>query len=341
MSSHEEDDHEHENEHGDDVEEQEIHVDVDSDSRMSCGSGSDVDMDGGSCYDESETPLRYLATGMSIRGLSFSFRTAESTIRQMIPEVCQAIWDTFCRTHMAPPSSEDFLKVSKDFFEKSGFPNCIGAIDGKHVRIKCPTNSGSEYFNYKKFFSYVLQGVSDANCKFLFIEVGFKGSQSDGGIFAASKFNKAVRNNILNIPDAKQLPFADITAPYVFVGDEAYPLMTYLMRPFPRRSLNARNETFNTRLSSARRCIECAFGILTEKWRLLKREIDLLPHRSILAIKTMCLLHNTIIDIEKINDYIYSFDANEQSTTPSLSRSNNRSGNEAKQIREQFVEYFN
>lgn len=59
MSSHEEDDHEHENEHGEEVEEQEIHVDVDSDSRMSCGSGSDVDMDGGSCYDESETPLRW------------------------------------------------------------------------------------------------------------------------------------------------------------------------------------------------------------------------------------------------------------------------------------------
>ncbi|XP_032578372.1 T-cell leukemia homeobox protein 2 isoform X2 [Drosophila sechellia] len=57
MSSHEEDDHEQENEHGEEVEEQEIHVDVDSDSRMSCGSGSDVDMDGGSCYDESETPL--------------------------------------------------------------------------------------------------------------------------------------------------------------------------------------------------------------------------------------------------------------------------------------------
>ncbi|KAH8408006.1 hypothetical protein KR222_010715 [Zaprionus bogoriensis] len=63
MSSHEEDEHEleHEHEHGvhEDVEEeeQEIHVDVDSDSRMSCGSGSDVDMDGGSCYDESETPL--------------------------------------------------------------------------------------------------------------------------------------------------------------------------------------------------------------------------------------------------------------------------------------------
>lgn len=83
MSSHEEDEHEHEHEHvgvgigivgvgGDDVEEdeQEIHVDVDSDSRMSCGSGSDVDMDGGSCYDESETPLRCVKqAGISSRTL--------------------------------------------------------------------------------------------------------------------------------------------------------------------------------------------------------------------------------------------------------------------------------
>lgn len=51
--------HEHEDEERDDVEdEQEIHVDVDSDSRISCGSGSEVDMEGGSCYDEMETPLR-------------------------------------------------------------------------------------------------------------------------------------------------------------------------------------------------------------------------------------------------------------------------------------------
>lgn len=60
MSSHEDDDR-------DDAEEQEIHVDVDSDSRLSCGTGSDVDMDGGSCYDEVEAPLRYVLRGLSYR----------------------------------------------------------------------------------------------------------------------------------------------------------------------------------------------------------------------------------------------------------------------------------
>ncbi|XP_011180954.1 T-cell leukemia homeobox protein 3 [Zeugodacus cucurbitae] len=50
--------HEHDDEERDEMEdEQEIHVDVDSDSRISCGSGSEVDMEGGSCYDEMETPL--------------------------------------------------------------------------------------------------------------------------------------------------------------------------------------------------------------------------------------------------------------------------------------------
>jgi len=285
---------------------------------------------------------RYLSTGMAIRALSFSFRIAESTLRKIIPEVCQAIWDTFQSKHLAAPTTTGFLNIANDFFDKSGFPNCIGAIDGKHVRIKCPKNSGSDYFNYKKFFSLVLQGVADAKCKFIFIEVGFKGSQSDGGIFAASKFQRALRSNMLNIPNPKNLPFANIETPHVFVGDEAYPLMKYLMRPFPRRSLNEKKEIFNERLSSARRCVECAFGILTEKWRLLKREIDVVPQTAILLIKTMCVLHNTIIDQENITDYIYSFDdAEEQTDHNMLSKKNNRCGNEAQQIREVFVQYFN
>lgn len=281
---------------------------------------------------------------MPIRAMSFSFRIAESTLRKIIPEVCQAIWETFLKKHLAVPSTSDFVNIAQDFYEKRRFPNCIGAIDGKHIRITCPHNSGSEYFNYKKFFSLVLQGVADANCKFIFIEVGFKGSQSDGGIFAASKFQKAVRNNLLNIPEPNNLPFANFATPYVFVGDEAYPLTKYLMRPFPRRSLNERNEIFNERLSSARRCVECAFGILTLKWRLLKREIDVVPHTAILLIKTMCLLHNIIIDSEQITDYLYTFEDEEQNNTENntnKSRKNNRSGNDAKEIRESFVNYFN
>ncbi|XP_017135552.2 protein ALP1-like isoform X4 [Drosophila miranda] len=286
--------------------------------------------------------LRYLSTGISMRALAFSFRIAESTLRKIIPETCSAVWEELNSTHMIPPDCTEYKKIAHDFYEKSRFPNCIGAIDGKHCRIKCPKNSGSDYFNYKKFFSIVLQGVADSNCKFIFIELGFKGSQSDGGIFAASRLQQAIIRNELDIPSEEVLPNSDIKAPFVFIGDEAYPLTKYLMRPYPRRSLTEPRFVFNERLSSARRCVECAFGILTEKWRLMKREIDVTPKKAIILIKAMCLLHNIIIDVENIYDYFYTFEG-ETSTYNSnkdLSKNNNRSKNEAKPIRESLLSFF-
>lgn len=74
----------------------------------------------------------------------------------------------------------DYEQVAKRFYEIWKFPHCIGALDGKHCRIKCPAHSGSMYFNYKKTFSIVLQGVADDHYKFLFIDVGGFGKQSDG-----------------------------------------------------------------------------------------------------------------------------------------------------------------
>lgn len=66
------------------------------------------------------------------------------------------IWNALYEVHIPPPTEEMFQEVAAVFFEKCRFPNCLGAIDGKHVRIKCPNNSVSRYFNYKHFFFIVL-----------------------------------------------------------------------------------------------------------------------------------------------------------------------------------------
>lgn len=156
-------------------------------------------------------------------------------------------------------------------------PNCLGAIDGKHVVIEAPAKSGSLYFNYKGTFSIVLLATCDADYNFTTIDVGGYGKQSDGGIFAGSTLGKQLANTTFVTAEDRTLPNTSIKLPCFFVGDEAFPLSTRLMRPYPGRNLTDQQQIFNYRLSRARRCIENAFGILSSRWRVFRRPINAMP----------------------------------------------------------------
>lgn len=53
---------------------------------------------------------------------------------------------------MKKPTVIDFKNIADEFFDKWNFPNCIGSVDGKHIREKGPSNSGSIYILIKTFF---------------------------------------------------------------------------------------------------------------------------------------------------------------------------------------------
>jgi len=73
------------------------------------------------------------------------------------------------------------------------------------------------------------------------------------------------------------------------------------MRPYPKRLLNDENKSyFNYRLSRARITIECAFGIAGAKFRILQKSIETKVENAD-HVKAICMLHNVIIDLEKIN----------------------------------------
>lgn len=245
---------------------------------------------------------------------------------------------------MPQPSQEDFKKISEDIFSKWQFPNCIGSINGKHFRVMKPSLRGSEYYNYKKYFSLVLQAISDADYKFVAIEVGGKGRQRDGGTFHFSILNKLLTNNRFNVPPPRKLPGSNVILPHVLVGDEAYPLKTYLMRPYPSGNLDSEKENFNKRLSRARVTIKCAFGILTNKWRIFMKAIETNTTHAKLIIKVACLLHNIVRQKDGNNDKdfreIMINLSNSNNTKITRSRRNNRATLRAMAIRDQYRNYF-
>ncbi|XP_049515726.1 uncharacterized protein LOC119435259 [Dermacentor silvarum] len=128
--------------------------------------------------------VRFLAAGEMLHS-SFNFLPGRFTACVIVAEVCQAIWDVLGPIYVTRPSTPgEWIKVAREFEDKWDMPHCLGAIDGKHVNVECPANSGSRDRNYKNAFSKSLLALSDANYSFLYVEIGHHGSESDGGIFS-------------------------------------------------------------------------------------------------------------------------------------------------------------
>uniref|UniRef100_A0A6P7GJI6 Protein ALP1-like n=1 Tax=Diabrotica virgifera virgifera TaxID=50390 RepID=A0A6P7GJI6_DIAVI len=180
--------------------------------------------------------LKYLAHGGSFPNLSWEFRVGHSTVSKIIFETCEAIWNVLKPIYVKSHDEIDWLQVSNQFLHRWDFPHTLGAIDGKHVQIQCPINSGSQYYNYKNHFSMVLLACCDADYKFLWVDIGGSGSEHDSGVFRRSQMGQDLENGIVKLPDSQNLHGSNIEMPFFFVADEAFPLKSYIMRPYSTRT---------------------------------------------------------------------------------------------------------
>lgn len=103
---------------------------------------------------------RYLSTGMTFTSLQYEFGIGRSTIPKIVRHCCKVIWIILQPVEMPEPTKETWLAIAEQFYAKTNFPNCVGAIDGKHIRCVNPCGGGSNFFNYKKFFFDSTNGSS-------------------------------------------------------------------------------------------------------------------------------------------------------------------------------------
>ena len=125
----------------------------------------------------------------------------------MICETCKAIWEVLSPLYLKNPSSEqEWKEISKNFEDIWNFPHAIGSIDGKHIAIECPKNSGSLYYNYKGFFSVVPLTICDSKYCFTFVDIGQYGSGNDSGVLKQLKMGKGFENNEFDLPKPSKIP---------------------------------------------------------------------------------------------------------------------------------------
>ena len=280
-----------------------------------------------------------------MKTISFCYRLGQSTVRSIIHETCKVIVKTLLGETMPIPTEAAWRDIAEDFKNLWNFPNCVGAIDGKHVVMQAPANSGSQYFNYKKTFSIVLLALVDANCNFIAVDVGSFGRNSNGGIFSHSNLGKRLEEGTMDLPPDTMLPGTNKKAPFVIVGDETFPLKRYLMRPYPGKQLNTtQRRIFNYRLCRARRLVENVFGILGQKFRIYNRRIHVKPEYLDKIVLSTCILYNFIRKIESDMPNGGSSTSQDNAENPRHNNLPPQGGNSTKdafRVRECFTDYFN
>ena len=186
--------------------------------------------------------------------------------------------------------------MAAEFYSSWNLPNCIDAIDGKHIQIKAP-NQGSEYFNNMGFQSIILLALVDANYYITYFDVGTNGRAGDASVFRESALGKRLERNDLGIPGPQPLPSSNDPLPFFIVGDDAFPPKPYLLKLYPAKRIGnmadmeherRMKRILNYHLLRARRISENVFGILAARFAVFRTPIHLSTDNAVILTK-VCL----------------------------------------------------
>ncbi|XP_073488862.1 uncharacterized protein [Aquarana catesbeiana] len=203
-----------------------------------------------------------LATNSEYRSIGHLFGVSKSPACQCVQDFCKAVCTLLAPEIVQSPDKEN-LKDMADYFENRwGLPQCVGAIDGSHIQIIAPQEYHTDYFNRKGWHSIILQGVVDG--KGLFWNV-------NGGLYPVCTKN-----------------ICGVNVGYYVLGDSAYPLQNWLLKPFPDNGrLKPEQQIYNKKTSRARVMVENAFG---RRCLMKRNDSDIKLAKSMVI--TCCALHN-------------------------------------------------
>ncbi|XP_033935158.2 uncharacterized protein [Pseudochaenichthys georgianus] len=232
-----------------------------------------------------------LATGSEYRSIGHLFGVSNTTVCRCVQDFCAAAEALLVPELICSPDGQKFAEMAADTQNRWGLPQCVGAIDGSHIPILAPQENHCDYFNRKGWHSIVLQGAVDGKGHFWNVFAGMPGSMLDAQVLRRSTLWELASRGTCFPPCTRDI--GGVNAGYYILGDDAYPLQSWLLKPFPDTGrLTAEHVIYNKNVCSARAVVENAFGRLKGRWRCLVKRNDC----DVKLVKSMaltcCALHN-------------------------------------------------
>ena len=175
-------------------------------------------------------------------------RTVGYIVNEVTTLIAECLWEYTVKKQMLK-SVDEFRSKILDMEEAWQFRCCWSAVDGCHIPIKCPPGgleSCKEYHNFKNFFSMMLMGMVDSKYRFF--------------IFQSTDLWNQIKNQDYLPKIGKKV--GSLLEPPLILGDAAFPLQPWLMKPCTNANPTLQQRYYNYWLSRARMVTEGAFGQL-------------------------------------------------------------------------------
>jgi hypothetical protein len=256
--------------------------------------------------------LRYLGRGWTFDDIEENTCVSAEAHWQFFHEFIQVGSTFLYNKFVVPPVTLDEAKDHMLEMEKAGLPGCLGSTDATHVVVeKCSARIRNAHLGpklpgtartYNATVNHrrrILHTTSGHPCWWndktlilfdTFARGIFEGNTTLNGI-KFELFEKDQNGNVLTIK---------YSGPYLIVDNGYLSWSTTL--PPSKCPATQQELKWSNWLESIRKDVECTFGILKGRWRILKTGVRLHGVDSCDKIwKTCCALHNMLLEIDGLD----------------------------------------
>ena len=174
-----------------------------------------------------------LSTGNSFRSMAKVFAVGKLTAVTICKEFCRELKRRSSEYVSFPvtrrENTETILKLKADVNCK--ISQAVGAIDGTDIPILTPaTENKNDSYSRKKRHTINTQALVGANLMFLDVATAFPGCMHDARVLQHTALFRIARQGEISSKPFDQID--NVIIKPVLLGDGAYPLSTWMMKPY-------------------------------------------------------------------------------------------------------------